>query len=261
MNTDRGRFDSAWASLPVELVLGAIFFAYGLQKLASPGSFGTDVLAPLRIPPYLAYVATAAELGGAILLLTGLFVRLGSVGHFVVQAVAIALLHWQNGLLGPGGFELPLALLTAALVLLVLGPDPLSIDRNILAPIWRKNGVTGFNGRENITLSGGGVKAAAAMMMVAGIAIPVVRIRLGIPEGIHGLIATVIPAFVSVVSGSLVILERRWSYAPAFVLGRLSLGASALMLFCLKYTVRGAAALLLSLVIVLGLRSARRGKG
>jgi hypothetical protein len=143
-------------------------------------------------------------------------------------------------------------------VLLVLGPDPLSIDRNVRAPIWRKNAGAGFNGRENITLSGGGVKAAAGLMIVAGIAVPIARARLGVPAGIQPLVATVIPSFVCVVSGSLVILERRWSYVPAFVLARLCLGASALMFFWLKYTLRGAAALVLSVVIVFGLRGARR---
>ena len=123
------RIRGTWAALPLELIAGVIFFAHGLQKIGDPRGFAQIALG--GIPMFLSYLVIAAEFGGGLLLLTGLFVRLGALGHLCVMVVAISQVHWDKGLNAPGGYEFPLALLAAELALLILGGDPLSIDDNI----------------------------------------------------------------------------------------------------------------------------------
>src|ERR1700754_2189243 len=106
------RIRGTWAALPLELVAGVIFFTHGLQKISDPAGFAANALG--GIPMFLGFLVIAAELGGGLLLLAGLFVRFGALGHLCVMAVAISQVHWGYGLSGPGGFEFPLALLGIA---------------------------------------------------------------------------------------------------------------------------------------------------
>ncbi len=51
----------------------------------------------LPFPWLLAFLATATELAGAILLTVGLFTRLISIPLIVTMLVAITSVHWENG--------------------------------------------------------------------------------------------------------------------------------------------------------------------
>ncbi|GAB2935087.1 HvfX family Cu-binding RiPP maturation protein [Rheinheimera gaetbuli] len=51
----------------------------------------------LPVPALMAALAIAAELGGALLLLLGLFTRLASIPLMVTMLVAIFAVHWPNG--------------------------------------------------------------------------------------------------------------------------------------------------------------------
>jgi hypothetical protein len=64
---------------------------------------------------------------------------------------------------------------------------------------------------------------------------------------------------ISVASGAALIGGKPWAYIPAFVIARLWLAASTLMLFHIKYTLRGMGAVIVSLAMLAALRSARRG--
>jgi putative oxidoreductase len=250
-----GNIRASWAALPLELVVGTIFFTHGLQKLADPMRFSERALG--GIPIFLAYLVIAAEFGGGLLLLSGFLIRLGALGHLCVMAVAVSQVHWGNGVTGPGGFEFPLSLFAGSLALLILGPDPISIDDNVGVSIYRSSDAA--YRRESVDAGGPAVKAAGALLIVAGILLPTVRGYVGVPEGILPLVITIIIGLASVAAGAALIGGKPWAYIPAFIMARLYLGASVVLLFYIKYALRGLAALLVSLVMLAALRSARRG--
>ena len=250
-----GNIRATWAALPLELVAGTIFFAHGLQKLGNPAGFAGQAMG--GIPVFLAYLVIAAELGGGLLLLSGFLVRFGALCHFCVMAVAISQVHWGNGLIGPGSFEFPLSLLAVSIALLLLGPDPLSIDDNVGVSIYRSSDAA--YRRESVDVGSPSVKAAGALLIIAGILLPIARAYLGISEGVFPLVITIIIGLASVAAGAALIGGKPWAYIPAFIMARLHLGASVLLLFYIKYALRGMAALLASLVMLTALRSARRG--
>lgn len=249
-----GNIRASWAALPLELVVGAIFFTHGLQKLADPAGFSERSLG--GIPIFLTYVVIAVEFGGGLLLLSGFLVRLGALGYLCVMAVAISQVHWGNGLTGPGSFEFPLSLFAASMALLILGPDPISIDDNVGVSIYRSSDAA-FR-KESVDVGSAAVKAAGALLTVAGILLPTARTYVGIPEGILPLVITIIIGLASVAAGAALIGGKPWAYIPAFIMTRLYLGASILLLFYIKYTLPGIAALLASLVMLGALRGARR---
>lgn len=90
------------ASLLLRLYLAPIFWMAGINKLNSFGDtvdwFGnSDWGLGLPFPWLLAFLATATELAGAILLTLGLFTRLISIPLIVTMLVAITSVHWENG--------------------------------------------------------------------------------------------------------------------------------------------------------------------
>jgi putative oxidoreductase len=249
------RIRGAWAALPLELVVGVIFFAHGLQKIGDPIGFAHMAIG--GIPVFLSYLVIAAEFGGGLLLLIGLFVRLGALGHLCVMLVAISQIHWGNGLTGQGSFEFPLALLAAALALLMLGGDPLSIDDNISIAIYRSR--TAAARSEVIDTANPLVKTAGLILILAGAALPIARHYLGLADSTLSLVILIVAGVISLAIGGALAVGKPWAYLPAFVVARLYLAASTLMLFYLRYTWRGILAMLVSLVVLASLRSARRG--
>ncbi|MEN3335820.1 MAG: putative oxidoreductase [Blastocatellia bacterium] len=249
------RIRGTWAALPLELIAGVIFFAHGLQKIGDPAGFAQRAMG--GIPLFLSYLVIAAEFGGGLLLLMGLFVRLGALGQLCVMVVAISQVHWSNGLSGPGGFEFPLALLAAALALLILGGDPLSIDDNISISIYRSR--TAAARSEVIDTASPLVKAAGLILILGGILMPVARHYIGLADGNLSLVILIIAGVISLAVGGAVAAGKPWAYLPAFVVARLYLAASALLLFYVRYTLRGLAAMFVSLLVLAALRSARRG--
>ncbi|HKP87365.1 MAG TPA: DoxX family protein [Blastocatellia bacterium] len=244
-----------WAALPLELIAGVIFFAHGLQKLNDPPGYAGKLLG--GIPIFLVYLVIAAEFGGGLLLLSGFLVRLGAFGHVCVMAVAVSQVHWVTGLTGPGGFEFPLALLASSIALLMLGPDPLSIDDNIGVSIYRSRDAA--YRRESTDVGSPLVRAAGLLLILSGILVPLARLYLGIPDGTAPLVLAIIFGLASVASGAALVGGKPWAYIPAFIMARVYLAAGTLMLFYVKYTLRGIAAIAISLVMLAALRSARRG--
>jgi putative oxidoreductase len=127
------------ALLVLRLILGAVFFAHGAQKVL--GWFGGYGLSGtvgffktgLKIPAPLAYLAAFAEFLGGIALLLGIFTHVAALGIFIVMAVAIIKVHLSEGFLTvpnkSQGYEFPLTLAAVALVLVILGGGAYSIDR------------------------------------------------------------------------------------------------------------------------------------
>ena len=116
------------ALLVMRVALGAIFIAHGAQKVFG-GMHGTEkIVSGIGFPWWMAYLLAAAELGGGILVLVGLLTRLGALAICVDMCVAIAKVHWKNGLMKPGGFEFPLACAALAFALIFFGAGPIALD-------------------------------------------------------------------------------------------------------------------------------------
>ena len=78
-----------------------------------------------------------AECGGGILLALGLFEPVAAAAIISVMMVAIATVHWPNGLLAlTNGIELPLLYMTAALTLALTGPGEYSLDAVLGLTTW-----------------------------------------------------------------------------------------------------------------------------
>ena len=120
--------------------LGIIFFAHGSQKLLGWfGGYGFDATVQffdqqLGIPPAFATMAIFAEFFGGIMILLGLFTRIGAVLIAITMAVALFNVHLPQGFFiagGKVGFEYVFVLLMISLYLAINGAGELSLDRQI----------------------------------------------------------------------------------------------------------------------------------
>jgi putative oxidoreductase len=125
----------------LRLVLGVVFLAHGSQKAL--GLFGGDGFTAtmsmfensLHVPAVFAFLAIAAEFLGGIGLILGLLSRIAAFGIFVNMLVAIAKVHYPNGLFmnwtgkQPGeGIEFHLLAVAMAVVIMIAGAGAFSID-------------------------------------------------------------------------------------------------------------------------------------
>jgi putative oxidoreductase len=118
----------------VRLITGLIFIAHGSQKIFEMGLDGVaGGFAQMGIPmagilgPMVAFL----EFFGGFALIAGLLTRLTSFGLGATMVVAILQVHLANGLMGQGGFEFPLSLLGATVLLALTGAGKWSLDRAI----------------------------------------------------------------------------------------------------------------------------------
>jgi putative oxidoreductase len=121
-----------WGIALLRVAVGGVFVAHGVQKLAVFGISGlAGFMSQLGIPfPTLSAVAvTAAELGGGLALVAGLFTRAAALPLAFSMLVAAVTVHLKDGFFLPNGVEYVLTLFLASLALVLTGSGALSVDR------------------------------------------------------------------------------------------------------------------------------------
>lgn len=112
------------AQFVMRLTLGAILIAHGYHKVFGGFHKHMEMVASLGLPSWLAYLSAGTEFFGGIAIVLGLFARFFALAVLVEMAVAIWKVHFKNGLMGPGGYEFPLALAMMAFALVCFGGGP-----------------------------------------------------------------------------------------------------------------------------------------
>lgn len=122
------------ALLVMRLALGAVMVGHGYQKVFRGGlHHHAQFVASLGMPAWLGYVSAFTEFFGGLLLIVGLFTRLAAFAVCVNMCVAIAKVHFHNGLLGDRGYQFPLALAAIAFALIFFGGGAIALD-HVRAP-------------------------------------------------------------------------------------------------------------------------------
>lgn len=113
----------------MRLALGAIMLAHGYSKVFGGIHQHVAFVSSLGLPGWAAYLSAGAEFFGGILLIAGLLTRPAALAILINMSVAIAKVHWKNGLLAQGGYQFPLALAALAFALIFFGAGAISLDR------------------------------------------------------------------------------------------------------------------------------------
>jgi putative oxidoreductase len=153
-----------WSALPLRLMVGGGFLVHGYLKLGRGVDVFAAALAGLHIPAPLimAWTTVTIELLAGVAVLVGAYVTLMSVPMSIVLGVAIVKVHAQFGFssikflavteagpqFGKPGVECDLLYLACIAALLLLPPDPASLDhwrarRNLAAGfrrLWGRGG-------------------------------------------------------------------------------------------------------------------------
>ena len=128
--TKEGLKDTGLALLRVGI--GGVFVAHGIQKLAVFGISGlAGFMTQIGVPfPTLSAIAvTAAELGGGLALMAGLFTRWAALPLAFSMIVAAVTVHLKAGFFLPNGVEYVLTLFVASVALALTGAGAFSVDR------------------------------------------------------------------------------------------------------------------------------------
>ncbi len=112
----------------MRLVLATIMIAHGSQKVFGGMPRHELLVSRIGFPAWMAYLSAAAEFGGGILVLLGLFTRFAALAITIDLVVAIVKIHAKAGLRGPGGFEFPMSVVTIAFALIFFGAGPIALE-------------------------------------------------------------------------------------------------------------------------------------
>lgn len=137
---------SIWITIPLRLAMGAVFIGHGAQKvLGSFGGPGFNAFTGGQTPftfmrPTWFWLGAAAfsEFVGGILVLLGLFTRIGAFFIACTMLTAVAGVHFPAGFFMPRGFEYAFTLLAIAIALLISGGGALSADRALMGSSSRR---------------------------------------------------------------------------------------------------------------------------
>ncbi len=130
---------SPYGLLALRAALGAMWIAHGLLKLMVFGVAGfSGFLGSLGLPTFLAIPIIAAEIGGGVLILLGIYGRQVSLLLIPIMAGAL-MVHLPNGWLfsaPKGGWEYPAFLILASIAHALAGDGALALRSSPLA-FWR----------------------------------------------------------------------------------------------------------------------------
>lgn len=122
------RFPLSVLELGMRVAVGATFFRSGMNKFESFDTavelFREEYRLPLLPPETAAYLGTAVELSAPVLLVLGLFARLGAAALLVMTLTIQFLVY-------PGNWPEHLMWASILAYILTRGPGPLSVDRII----------------------------------------------------------------------------------------------------------------------------------
>lgn len=132
-----------YAMTLLRIIVGIIFIAHGSQKLFGIfGGYGLEgtgqFMDSIGLQPgyFMALLAGLGEFVGGIMILFGLFTRLGALVLINISLVALFAVHFKNGFfMSNNGYEYILTLLTIAIVLLIEGAGKISLDSVIAKKI------------------------------------------------------------------------------------------------------------------------------
>lgn len=124
------------ALLVLRILLGVVFIPHGMQKILGFSGTMQMFTTNLHIPWVFAFLAIMAEFLGSWGLITGLFTRVAAFGIGMNMAVAVYMLHWQNGFFmnwfgnqKGEGFEYHILVIGMAIALIIKGGGKWSLDR------------------------------------------------------------------------------------------------------------------------------------
>ncbi len=123
----------AVAPLVLRVVLGLIFAMHGWQKLTMmgiPGVSGFLTMLGFPLPDVFAVLLIAAELGGGILLILGLWTHWTAKVLALVSVVALFSVHASKGFFLPG-YEFILLILAASISVMITGAGKWSLDHKM----------------------------------------------------------------------------------------------------------------------------------
>jgi putative oxidoreductase len=129
------RFPLSLLEFGMRLAVGATFFRSGMVKLASFDTaialFRDEYRLPLLPPDVAAYMGTTVELSAPVLMVLGIFARLGAAALLVMTLTIQFLVYPENW---------PEHLMWASILAYVLsrGPGALSIDRLIALRLFAR---------------------------------------------------------------------------------------------------------------------------
>jgi putative oxidoreductase len=130
--------------LILRVLLGLVFFPHGMSKLTTMfGGYGFEgtmgfFTGKLGIPAVFAFLAIMAEGAGWLGLVAGFLTRIAAFGIAANMAVAVYMLHWQNGFFmnwfgnqKGEGYEFHILVIAIAIVLILRGGGRWSVDKVI----------------------------------------------------------------------------------------------------------------------------------
>jgi putative oxidoreductase len=140
--------DESWAGLILRVMLGAVMFPHGAQKMLGwYGGFGFSETIGLftqqmQLPWIVALLIVIGEFFGSLGLLVGLLTQFTAASLTIIMLGAIALVHWPHGFFmnwfgkqQGEGFEYHLLVVTIGVVLMIIGGGKWSVDRLIAAKL------------------------------------------------------------------------------------------------------------------------------
>ena len=128
------------ALLVLRIASAMAFFYHGSAILfgafGGPGPAGFAGF--MHMPVIVGYLVGLAQLAGGLAMLTGVFIRVGSVCLIIVMLGAIFLVHLPHGFdIGHGGIEYALTQLLVAFALFLTGPGAYSLAGSLPASLRR----------------------------------------------------------------------------------------------------------------------------